>query len=877
MLREWYSKLCRLLTGRRSLATDLDAEIESHLEMEIQDRIARGLSPDEARSAARRHIGNLTRIQERTRDAWIFPALETAAQDLRYGLRGIRRSPGFSLVVVLTLALGIGANTAIFSLVNAVLLRPLPYPAAERLVMLGESDPKAEGISVTWINYEHWRDENRSFENMAGFHTAHLTLTGRGEALLTRAGIVTHGFFGLIGARPLLGRAFNAEDDRPGATATVVLDYQFWTTKLGADHALLGATLALDGKPYQVIGILSPGPGFFEPGIDYYLPLHQVEKPSLDRGSHGSMRLLALLKPGVTLAAALADLDSIMQRLAQSDPGPEARHRAYGVFETEARTGAVRSRLLILLAAAGLVLLIACANVASLVLSRATARAHEIAIRAAIGAGRIRLVRQLLTENLLLAALGGIAGGLLAQWGTRMLIAAGPREIPRLSEAAFDWRVLLFASAITILTGLATGLAPAFTAGRGGLIGILKDSSRSASGRGGQHSRSALVVAEMAITLVLAFAAGLLARNLIAAQTADPGFVPGHVLALELVLPSAYNSPQAIAAFYEKLNQDLHGLPGVTSVGAVNCPPSAGDCSDWFYSILDRPAPQPAEVPISLFNTADRDYFSALRIPLRQGRAFHAADRATAPLVAIVNETFARKWWPGESAVGHRIKSGGPYRDGPVYEIIGVAGDVGQMGLGAPPYPEIYLPASQSPNRAMVELIRISGDPASLASAVRQRVAAIDRNLPIESLQPFERSVAASLAQRRFSTLLLVLFALLAMILAAVGIYGLLNYWVRVREDEIAIRIALGAPRPSIMRWAGWQALRLALIGMAIGISGSWAAARLLEDLLVGMPPDRFASLAAAAAVVIGIAVLAAAIPVWRATRVDAVTRLHRA
>jgi putative ABC transport system permease protein len=882
MIREWWSKLCRILLGRRGPAADLSAEIaaeiDGHLEFEIQENIARGMPPDEARAAAHRHVGNLTQIQERAREAWSFPSLETIAQDLRYGLRGIRRSPGFSLVVVLTLALGIGANTAIFSVVNAVLLRPLPYPAAERLVKLGESDPKAEGISVTWVNYRHWRNENHSFEDMAGFETAHLTLTGRGDALFTRAGVVTYGFFGLVEAQPLLGRIFSAADDQPGAAPTAVVDYQFWIDKLGADPAAVGATLALDGKPYEVIGVLPPGLHFFSASIDYYLPLHQFKGEVTGRGRHGSMRLLARLKPGVTLAAAIADLDLIMRHLAETDPGPEAQHRASGVFLAEATTGDIQPTLLILLAAVGLVLIIACANVASLVLARAIARAREIAIRAAIGAGRTRLIRQLLTENLLLAALGGVAGGLLAQWGSQALIAAGPRDIPRLAETTFDWRVLLFAAAITILTGLITGIAPVLKAGKLDLVSALKDSSRSATGRGGQRSRSALVVAEIALTLVLAFAAGLLLRNLIVAQTADPGFAPEHVLALELVLPSMpYKSPQAIGAFYDRLGQDLHGLPGVMAVGAVYAPPTVGDLGDWFYSIADQPAPQPAEVPIALFNTADRDYFSTLRIPLREGRAFNDADRPAAPRVAIVNEKFARKWWPKETAVGHRIKFGGPYREGPTYEIVGVCGSVSQMGLGTEPYPEVYRPFSQSPSAAMVVMIRTAGDPSSLAPAVRRRVAAIDRNLPIESLRPFERTAAASLAERRFSTLLLALFAGLAMTLAAVGIYGLLNYWVRVREDEIAIRLALGAPRAAILRWAGWQALRLSLIGAAIGLFGSWAVSRWLEDLVFGIPANNFTMLAAASLAVIAIAMIAAAIPVWRAMQVDAVDRLHHA
>jgi len=433
---------------------------------------------------------------------------------------------------------------------------------------------------------------------------------------------------------------------------------------------------------------------------------------------------------------------------------------------------------------------------------------------------------------------------------------------------------------ITLLTGLFTGFAPIWTAGKSDLVGALKDGGRSATGgKSGHAVRGALVVAEIAITLALTFAAGLLVRSLIAAETANPGFAPEHVLALELVLPSAsYSSPPAVEAFYDRLHRDLRDLPGVTAVGAVNCPPSAGDCGDWFYSILDGPAPQPGEVPIALFNTADRDYFSALRIPLREGRGFSDTVQRGAPSVprvAIVNETFARKWWPKASAVGHRIKSGGPYRDGPIYEIVGVAGDVSQMGLDTEPLPEIYLPFSQSPSGAMVVMLRVNGDPQSLEPAVRRRVAEIDRNLPVESLRPFERSLAATLARRRFSTLLLALFAGLAMALAGVGVYGLLNYWVRVREEEIAIRLALGAPRPAILRWAGRQVLQLAAAGAALGMLAGWMASRWLESLVFGVSARSGATMAAAAAAVIGMAVIAAAIPVWRATQVDALDQLR--
>ena len=800
---------------------------------------------------------------------------EILLRDLRYGLRSLGRAPAFSAIVILTLALGLGANTAIFSVVRAVLLKPLPYPDSERLVRLGESTGEATGISVTWINYLHWRNENHSFEGMAGFEQAPFTLTGRGDPLFTRAALIDRDFFPLLGRTPLLGRLFIDSDDRSGAPSTVVLNYKFWIDKLGGDPAVLGASLALDGKPYQVIGVVSPAWEFLR--ADYYLPLAPFKDAELTRSRHGSMRVLGRLKPGVTLAAARADLDSILQHLAQTDPGPEKDHRSYVAFLGEAMTRPVRSGLLILMAAVGLVLLIACANVASLILARSTTRTSEIAIRTAIGAGRTRLVRQLLTENLLLAVLGGTSGLLLARWCLGVLLSMGPKQIPRLAETTLDFPVFVFAGAISILAGLLVGLAPLFTAGKLDLVSALKDSSRGTTGaKSGQSLRNVLIISEIAITLVLAFASGLLLRSLNAAESSYPGFRSEGLLALELVLPSSgYKSKEAQHNFYDQLIADLRGIPAVTAVGAVHCPPSAGDCGDWFYSVLDRPAPPRNEVPVALVNVADPAYFRTMSIALRQGRAFTETDRAKTQPVAIVNETFARQWWPKESAVGRRIKGGGPYFEGPVYEIVGVAGDVSQMGLDSEPLPEIYLPFSQAPSPAMVVLMRTSADPELLAPAVRRRIAALDRNLPIENLRSFEKTLGATLERRGFSTLLLTSFAGLAMILAGVGIYGLLNYWVSVREEEIAIRSALGAAPAAILLWAAAHALKLGVLGIALGAVVGFLTSRWMESLVFGVSAQNPVILAAAAFAVLVIIILAALLPVRRASQIDVLQKLH--
>jgi putative ABC transport system permease protein len=880
-VREWWSKIRQAVSGRRAISDDLADEIRSNLDLATEDQLAQGVAGRDAEAAARRRFGNPTLIQERARDAWTFPRLETFLQDLRYGLRTVRQSPAYSLVVILTLMLGIGANTAIFSVVNSVLLKPLPYPDAERLVRLGESGNGATDISVTWGNYRAWQKYNHSFEKMAAFESNHFTLTGRDEPQLTAAGVVDTEFFHLAGASPLLGRTFAAAESRVGAPRTVVLDYGFWISKLGGDRSVLGTTLDLDGLAYRIIGVLPPGlnPPVYGRPMDFYVPIGLFRSDSAPRSNHASIRVLARLKPGITLAAARADLDQIMHRLALEDPGTENDHVSSGDFLINEVTGDIRPTLWMLMGAVGLILLIACSNVANLVLARSATRSREIAIRTAIGAGRMRLVRQVLTENLLVSAIGGALGLLLGYWALRALILMAPKGLPRLQEIGLDFRVLLFASGLTILTGLAVGFAPILTAGKVDLTSALNAGGRSGTDSKRHRSfRNILVVAEITITLVLAFGSGLLVRSLIKAQTSSPGFNAAHVLSLELVLPGAsYKDGQSVQNFYNRLLEGLRALPGAKQVGAVYCPPPAGDCGDWWYSILGTPVPSKSDVPLSYFNVADPEYFTALGIPLREGRVFTTADRSGAPLVAIVNEEIARRWFPKQTAVGHLIKVGGPYNPGPTMEIVGVVGNISQDGLDQTTSPSIYTPFAQDPRSTMAAMIRTAGDPRSLAPAVRRLVVSLDHNLPIQRLQPMEARLSATLNRRRFSTLLLAIFAGLALLLSAVGVYGLLNYWVTAREEEIAIRQALGARRSEILAWAGTAASKLIGAGLILGLGASWAASHLLDSMVYGISSRDAVMLIAAALLVIGIAALAAAVPLARATKVDAARKLQRA
>ena len=871
-MRTLLSKLRALLSGRRPLDADLAEELQSHLAMEIERAREQGL-PD---AAAHRRFGNSAAIAERARDAWGFPSLESLLGDIRYGWRALRRARGFSFLVILTLAAGIGLNTAIFSVVHTVLLNPLPYPGAERLVWFGELIGRAEGVSVTWVNFKYWRASNHTFETMAARQgPADITLTGRGDPQVARGFIVTSAYFGIVGMKPLLGRLFDDADDRAGAAPVVVLNHRFWAGTLGGDPHIVGATLTLNGKPYQVVGVTAP---LWEPlRYDLYLPLGRQNGNLTDRAQHGPIRMIGRLKPGVTLAAARADLDAIMRHLAEVDPGPENTHRSFGKFWTEDIVGAERGTLLVLMEAAGLILLIACANVASLLLARNTTRTGELAVRMAIGAGRLRLARQLFTETAMLAAGGGLAGIAVAYAALRGFIALAPREIPRLAEATLDRPVLVFACALTLAAGLMAGLAPVLSVGRRDLTGALKEGLRLAGGgRQRQAMRNLLVVAEIALTFVLAFGSGLLLRSLIAAQNVSPGYDPRGVLSFSLRLSATdAKDPESAAQFYDRLLANLRAVPGVSGASSVFCGPGAGDCGDWWYFPAGRPAPPRNEVPFALTNTADSGYFHMLGVPMVEGREFEARDAASDAV--IVNRAIARRWWPHSSAVGHQIKLGGPYMQGPTFTIVGVAGDVKQFERDRDSWPELYRPFSNDGPTARTILVRAAGDPQALVPSIRERLRALNPNLPLQKVATMEETLGAGLAQRRFSTVLLTIFAALAMLLAAVGIYGLLSYWVTVREAEIAIRLALGARPSGIVTWTGLHALRLTAIGVGFGLIGGCAAAAALEGMVFGIPPRSPWMMLAAVAAVAVLALAATAIPAWRAGRVDAAGRLHHA
>jgi putative ABC transport system permease protein len=569
-----------------------------------------------------------------------------------------------------------------------------------------------------------------------------------------------------------------------------------------------------------------------------------------------------------------------MQRLAQADPGPEDDHRAFAQFLTEQRTGDLRRVFVLLMASVCLVLVLACANIGGLLLIRMTARARELAIRTAIGAGRSRLARQLITETVLITLAGGALGSLLAGFGLRAIELLGPRDIPRLSEAGLNLPVLIFAAALTLAVALVCSLVPLASSDKVNLTILLKESSAgSGTGRIGHTLRGGLVIAEIAVAVTLLFTSGILLRSLWAAENLNPGFEPRNLLALELQLPPLpYKSEGSILDFYGRLEAAIRAQPGVESVGGVNCPPAAGDCNDWWYSVVERPAPSREDMPLTLLNMADAEYFRTMHIPLLAGRALSDEDKAGGPAVAVINEEIARTWWKDpRSALGQHIKVGGPYMKGPVVEIVGIAANVPQIGLDSPSLPEIYFPAAQRADGAMVVMIRTRGNPESLMATVRQTLASIDGNVPIQSLKTADMCLGATLVQRRFTALLLVLFAGIAVILASIGCYGVFNYWVSCRRQEIAIRMAMGAGTIAILRRTGSQAARLGVIGLVLGLTGSWGASRWLSSLVFGISAHDPIVLGAATLSAMLIVTLAAAVPFWRATQIDPIETLHEA
>ncbi len=805
--------------------------------------------------------------------------METVLKDLRIAIRGLVRTPALTAAALVALALGIGANTAIFSVVDGVLLRPLPYPRAGRLTLLIDSNPTAgfPRFAASPPNFADWRAQTHSFTDLAAFTGTNLSLTAPGvEPERIQGARVSAGFFAVMGVPPALGRAFRAQEDRPGAGDVVVLSRRLWQRRFGADPGVVGRRVTLDGTPHTVVGVAPEGFYFPSRDTEAWVPL-ALENDPKQRGAH-YLGVIGRLADGVTLEQAQAEMSAIARRLEQQYPDNDTGWGVNLLLLRDRVVEDVRPALLVLMVTVGVVLLIACANVANLLLARMAAREREIAIRGALGAARWRLVRQFLAESLVLALAGGLVGLGLGVAGTRALVAMSADAIPRASEIGLDWTVLGFTLALALATGLVFGLLPALHASKGDLQGALREGGRgqSAGGRA-RLVRDALVLVEVAAALVLLVVAGLLIRTFVGLQGVSPGFDPSGVMTLRLSLPeSTYPDDASQAAFYERLSERLRAIPGVEASGTGFPLPLGGSSYVLSFAVEGRPAPAPNQSPKSWMRFVTPGYLQALGIPLVRGRGLAVSDRAGVPRVAVVSRTFAATNFPGEDPIGHRITFGDPTDpDAEWVEIVGVVGSVRDQSLAEEPNGETYLSAFQTPLDVATVVARTAGDPAALAPALRAAVHDVDPNLPVYRVETMEAVVADSLADRRFNAMLLALFAGLALVLASVGVYGVISYSVSQRTSEMGLRLALGAERREVTAMVVRQGMARVGIGVAVGLAGAFLAGRFLRSLVVGITVRDPLTFAAVALVLLAVALFATWLPARRATRVDPVVALR--
>jgi putative ABC transport system permease protein len=800
------------------------------------------------------------------------------------------KRPGFTIVAVITLALGIGANTAIFSVVNGVLLRALPYPEPQQLLMVWSNRPGLQAQTdltdspVSAADFVDWRNQNQAFAQLAALHTRALNLTDRGEPELLGGIRASANLFSLLGVEARLGRTFLPEEDQPGSRV-VLISHGLWQRRFGADPKLVGQTLTLNDESHTVVGILPPDFQFprrgelpagyqFPRRVEVYLPLALTPDQAGNRGRH-YLAVVGRLKPQVTIRQAQAEMDGLAQRLQQQYPQSNTGKGVRLAALHEQVVGKARPALLVLMGAVGFVLLIACANVANLMLARAGARRKEMAIRAALGAGRGRIIRQLLSESVLLAIVGGGLGWFLALWGVELLLAVGPSNLPRLEEVGLDHGVFIFTLLISLATGLLFGLAPALAASRLDLNEALKEGTRGSAVGGSHHLRRLLVVAEIALSLVLLIGAGLLVRSFSQLLSVDAGIDTRNVLTLDILLPRAkYAGPQQ-TAFFEQVVERVRSLPGVESAGAVYPLPLSGGQEGAGFSIEGQPPPAPGELRTAGPRWVSPDYFKVMGISMLRGRAITAQDGGDAPRVVVINEAMKRRFWPNEDPLGKRISflttDGTPdWR-----EIVGVVKNIRHTALDSEPQPEMYFPFSQFPLPFMTIVVRTASDPLSLVPAARNQVMAVDKDQPISNIHTMEELLAISVSQRRFNMLLLITFAVVALALASVGIYGVMSYTVAERTHEIGLRMALGAQRRDVIRLVISQGMMLAGIGVGIGLVCAFAMTRMMSSLLFGVGATDPLTYALIAALLSSVALLACYLPARRATKVDPMVALR--
>ena len=873
---------------------ELDAEVRAHAQLLADEKVRQGMNAQDARRAARLEMGGIEQVKEEVRGARPGMWLETLWQDVRFGARMLRKNPGFTAVAVLTLALGIGANTAIFSVVNAVLLQPLPYPQPDRIVALERHFPSGDsGPSVSIPKFMVWREQTQVFQAVAAYDIAGpgINLTGGDLPEQVKGIHASADYFAVFGAPLAAGRTYTPDEDRPGGPHVVVISNGLWRGRFGGDPAIIGKTIDLTGDSYQIIGVLA-STFKTEPALDVWLPL-QADPNSTDQGHY--LDCTARMRPGVTLAQAQSAMKVAAEEFRRKFPGPlmDPKESATAVPLVDVATSDVRPALLILLGAVGFVLLIACANVANLLLARATLRKREIAIRAALGAGRRRIVWQLLTESVLLSLVGGVLGLALGYAGVRALLALNPVDIPRIgdhgSAVALDWRVLAFTLLAALCTGVLFGLIPAFSGSRADLISTLKEnSSRAASGFRQNKARSILVVTEMALALILLVGAALLIRTFETMRSEAPGFDAHNVLTMQMSLSGTrFEKTAGVAQAVREVERRVDALPGVDSVASTCCLPVSGLGVDLPFTIEGQTPASGSYTGDEQWRNISSQYFQVFRIPLLQGRTFTDSDDAASDHVLVISASMAKKYWPRGDAVGARIIIGhglGPEFEEPPRQIVGIVGDDRDQGLDNDLVPMMYVPEAQITDgiNALATrvlplnwVIRTKAAPFSMSEDIQRELRVATGGLPVAHIRTMEQVIGESIAIRDFGTMLLTLFAGVALLLAAIGIYGLMAYSVQQRTQEIGIRMALGASPASVRNMVVSQGMLLAVIGVVIGVGAALGLTRFMAGLIYGVKTWDPAVFVSVAVLLGGVSWFATYIPARRASRVDPMVSLR--
>jgi putative ABC transport system permease protein len=802
--------------------------------------------------------------------------METIFKDIRYGIRSLAKHPAFTAIALITLALGIGANTAIFSVVNAVLLRPLPFDDPERIVWIWDTAPQLPTIPTSLPDFLGWKEQNRSFERLAAFQGGSMFVDAGDGSTDTRIGLVTPELFSVFHVSPILGRTFTNEETLPGRFRVAVLSHSMWQSRFGSDPNVSGRTLQLNGATYTIIGVMPAG--FSYPNrAELWRPL-PIDPAKLDPGPH-YLNVVGRLKPGITLPQAQADMSTIAARLSQQYKEKNAGHGVKLELLTNVIVGDVGLALYVLLGAVGFVLLIACANLANLMLARVGARQKEIALRTALGASRLRIVRQLLTESIMLAVAGGTTGLLLAIWAVRWIVSLSADTIPRVHEISVDPRVAGFTLFVSVITGVLFGLAPAIQVSRPDLTDALKESGRTTAGLRRNRLRSALVVTEVALSLVLLVGAGLMMKSFAKLSGVDPGIKPDQVMTMGVaILRAKYPEDEQVAQTYSQILERAAAQPGVVSVGGTSDLPLTGSNTSDSFIIEGRPPIPKEQEPSTEYHVVTPRYFESMGIPLLSGRDFAETDTRRSPNVVIINDAFARRHFAGENPLGHRLKLQGQERD-PLL-VVGVVGNARQLGLDQQPTPELFVPFLQDPlsttyQRSMIIVARSKSEPAAIAGPLRAAVTSVDKGLPVWSLKPMTEYLHDSLSRRRFNLVLLSIFSGVALVLAAIGIYGVISYGVSQRTHEMGIRMALGAKPRDVLKLVVIQAMVLALGGVGIGLLAAFGLTRLLKGLLFSVSVTDPMTFLAITMLMSLIALLACLIPARRATKVDPIVALR--